>query len=191
MREALVEEDVDAVVVRELVGTDQAAAICEFVPEDGKQRVYTRPWLFRHPAFQVPHLREARERINRMVIAELGRTATIFGAYVMRPDMLRAGPTRLHCDGRGTILSGSLNLDMGSEDETAFFARRVTPSNAPFSQIMAAERQSMPYAEMARCTLGIGDMIFVARGVLHGSEASEDRQSITYRTRGIIPADFR
>jgi hypothetical protein len=110
----------------------------------------------------------------------------------MRPDMLRAGKTKGHLDGRGAIVSASLNIDLGDGQPTGFFAHKIGAVDAPYSALETSwEQNNMPETEMASCELGIGDMVIVARGVAHGSIAIIERKAITYRTRGIIPADMR
>lgn len=182
----------DGAVVRGLIDPERARLMCELVPPTGRQRVYLNPALARSPDLKIPLLDRMRSAIKRVVTERLGRSATFWGTYVMRPDILRVGQSGRHMDGRGTIVSGSLNLEPGDERETTFFARRLTACDAPYSEIEATGKKhgDISYEEMNRCTLGVGDMVIISRGIIHGSLASSDRKSITYRTRGIVPGDF-
>lgn len=182
----------NAVVVRGMVDTEQAANIRSLVPDLGKKRVYLSPSLYGHQALKLAYFEDTRKEIGQVISNQLGRTATLWGSYVMKPDILRAGKTKPHLDGRGAIVSASLNLDLGDENETGFFAHRIAETNAPYSVLEAGwEQNDVDIEDMDMCNLGVGDMVIVSRGVVHGSLAPDSRKAITYRTRGLIPADFR
>ena len=181
-----------AIVVRNVVDPSRALALNSLIPQTGKKRVYLSRSLCRENLLRIPMFDESRAEIRTLIASHLGKNATLWGAYVMRPDMLRSGRTKGHIDGRGAIISASLNIDLGDGQPTGFFAHKIDQIDAPYSALVSKwELNDITETDMPSCELGIGDMVIMARGVVHGSIAPTERKAITYRTRGLIVPDFR
>ncbi|MDB5175235.1 MAG: hypothetical protein JWM81_93 [Candidatus Saccharibacteria bacterium] len=176
------------VVVRGVLSRKRAHELAALTPRIGRQRLLTHPllaWQFRNA---VEAITETRSSVGRVITDTLGPLATMGGAYLQLPDMSRAGPVRPHIDGRNIMLSTSVNLATGSQ-ATILYGERIASPLAPFDAIHTAWQQSglkSPRDFTDWVELEAGDALIVGRGVLHGSVSDPARQSVVYRTRGII-----
>jgi|SRR3989344_119972 len=173
------------VVVTGLVSPREADEIGQHVPLDGKHRVYLRPLIWKALYNSVEPISETREQTKSIVANRLGPLSTL---YLQRPDMLRRGSVGVHTDGRTIALSTSVNLDNGN-GPTRLMAERVADADAPYSEILDACK-SINGQENTSFTDEVeifpGDGVIIGRGVVHCSESAPDRESIVFRTRGII-----
>lgn len=173
------------VVVTGLVSSQRAEEIGQHVPIDGKHRVYLRPLLWKALYNSVEPISRTRTQTRNIIANQLGPLSTL---YLQRPDILRRGNVALHADGRTIALSTSVNLDNGN-GPTRLMAQRVTDADAPYSDILDAWKSIAgqdPTSFSDVIELYPGDGVIIGRGVVHCSESTPDRESIVFRTRGII-----
>lgn len=175
----------DLVVIRGLLTAAQIRLVDTRLSyaEEGRPLTRTQSCLI---ARMIPELGAARRAIRQGVGERWGREQVrAMGRYVHKPDTLRRGGMEAHIDDLEFLTAMSVNLTGGPRGSAEIRAERVADASAPYDEIAEAAEERLQIDEELRTsvTLGLGDAVFLGRGVLHEIVADPYRLTVLASSR--------